>query len=300
MTTDVTQIQWQIFYQNIKDPSWPDAPHVEDFCKLPELVQKEILDVHQARSFFCLDTEQDIIDFTQLYHDMNNATSVLIDHTLDQEIAIGDICVCYDQNLDGGGSSEYKVVLQALDFLGIPTQSKACLEWCSGPGFFGFALLAQHGCDYLYLNDCYEPAIQACRKTIFNLPPRYANRVTVLHTDSCANFPADIKFDLVIANPPHFPNWNFMLTQYNPAFPGTWNTSVLRREIDKNWLIHKNFFDNIYQYLYPGAKIVLLENIHGIGPWELESMIDPEKFKITRCFRFRQASISWYCEITAQ
>ena len=39
---------WNNFYNNIKDPSWPDCSSQHDFEKLPVLIQQEILNSHNA------------------------------------------------------------------------------------------------------------------------------------------------------------------------------------------------------------------------------------------------------------
>ena len=37
--------KWLTFYQQIKDPSWPDCDNEEDFCKLPDAIQQECIEV---------------------------------------------------------------------------------------------------------------------------------------------------------------------------------------------------------------------------------------------------------------
>ena len=39
------ETKWLTFYQQIKDPSWPDCDNEEDFCKLPESIQQECIEV---------------------------------------------------------------------------------------------------------------------------------------------------------------------------------------------------------------------------------------------------------------
>ncbi len=58
--------------------------------------------------------------------------------------AVGSTRVFYEYALDGGGTWEaphfVSVVRSILQTEGI-REFKNCLEWCSGPGFIGFALL---------------------------------------------------------------------------------------------------------------------------------------------------------------
>ena len=53
------------------------------------------------------------------------------------------------------------------------------------------------------------------------------------------------KFDLVVGNPPY----------YNDDTPV--DDLQYRLSIDKDWNIHKEFFDNITKYLMPGADLLL-------------------------------------------
>ena len=44
--TKIINSQWNEFYNNIKDPAWPDCLTVNDFELLPEFIKKEILEIH--------------------------------------------------------------------------------------------------------------------------------------------------------------------------------------------------------------------------------------------------------------
>lgn len=290
-----TQLAWKEFYQNIKDPSWPVCHHINDFDTLPDCIKDEIIHEHNGGIWFGLNLEEDITDFTGLYLDSENYTSSKItnlENKFDIYTEIDDIKVYYRQDLDGGGLSLCKDYPDAIRFLYADQCFDSCLEWCSGPGFIGFALFTEKICNHLYLNDFFEPAILACNKTIDLMPASYKNRVRTIHAESLADFPAEITFDLVVANPPHFPNFNFLLASNNKI-----KNSDYRIEIDQNWKIHKNFFSNIKKYLRPNAKIVLVENINGMSPWDMKKLFDSSEFQITRCFRFNKNPLYWYCEI---
>ena len=75
-------------------------------------------------------------------------------------------------------------------------------EWCAGPGFIGFSLLANGFCDSLCLSDVHPPAIAALKETVkIN---GLENKVSIYHSDSLDNIPNDEKWNLVVGNPPHY------------------------------------------------------------------------------------------------
>jgi hypothetical protein len=38
-----TKTQWQVFYERVKDPQWPDCDEEKDFLKLPRWIQQELI-----------------------------------------------------------------------------------------------------------------------------------------------------------------------------------------------------------------------------------------------------------------
>jgi len=292
MNNTLSQQGWKQFYDRIKDSSWPKCDIIDDFKKLPTWIQDEIKLKHFGQSWFALDNETEIIDFTDLYLDIDTAKPTAESNTdFDLQFQINDVSIFYNKELDGGGADFGQDFPSALRFLYGDHCFKNCLEWCAGPGFIGMAILAQELCDKLYLNDFYEPAIQACEKTIGSLPEKYKGKVTTLQTSTVKEFDDALVFDLVVANPPMFSNLNFMLVNDSTMIPD------LRKELDKNWEAHKNFFANIGRHLTQDAKILLVESINGMSPWDMQQLFDPYQFKINRCFRFKKNPLSWYCEI---
>ena len=84
--------------------------------------------------------------------------------TLTDYIEFNGIKVYYTKELDGGGAGFGQ---DYIDFVrsNFPRQERI-FEWCSGPGFIGFSLLAHGLCNTLCLADINPLAIQACLKTI--------------------------------------------------------------------------------------------------------------------------------------
>jgi len=94
------------------------------------------------------------------------------------------IRVYYTKELDGGGAGfgqDYIEYVRA----NFPRQQRV-FEWCSGPGFIGFSLLAHGLCDTLCLADINPLAVQACQKTIRE--NKLANKVKVHMSDNLKTF----------------------------------------------------------------------------------------------------------------
>lgn len=73
-------------------------------------------------------------------------------------------------------------------------------EWCSGPGFIGFALLEAGLTENLVLADISEDAM-ACAKQTVDHNPKIKERVHYYVSDNMKSIPKSEKFDLVVGNP---------------------------------------------------------------------------------------------------
>ena len=156
----------------------------------------------------------------------------------------GDIDVFHKRHLDGGGSSFGQAFVPFLQQRGMPKQRRI-FEWCAGPGFIGFSLLAHGLCESLCLADINDEAVAACRRTIRR--NGLENRVAVHRSDNLADIPKAECWDLIVSNPPHFAD----------DFIGQ------LKEHDSGWQLHRDFFLNVLPHLNPGAVIVLQENNRG-------------------------------------
>ena len=163
--------------------------------------------------------------------------------------------VHFKTHLDGGGSTIGQNFLPFLDQRGMPRQDRA-FEWCSGPGFVGFSLLAFGFCDTLCLVDINPLAVRACRRTIAE--NRLSDRVSVYLSDNLADIPQTERWDLVVSNPPHFLE----------AAQGD------IRSLDTDWQIHRGFFGAIGRFLKPGGVIILQESTRGSTAETFRDMIE--------------------------
>jgi methylase of polypeptide subunit release factors len=155
----------------------------------------------------------------------------------------------WERGLDGGGSTQYRDFLKLLE----NKKYDHGLEWCAGLGAIGFSLLDAGICERMSFTDIYEPSqtyidTNAIKNNI-------SNKVRSYITDAISKLPSDAKFDVVVGNPPHCYNTDGLFLSKTTA----------RLVMDKDWLIHKEFFSNIIQYLNPNGEIFLSET----GPHEV-------------------------------
>jgi methylase of polypeptide subunit release factors len=165
------------------------------------------------------------------------------------------IRVSSKSHLDGGGSTFGQDFIPVLRARGMPKQPRA-FEWCAGPGFIGFSLLAHGLCETLCLADVNPEAVAACRRTISE--NKLESRVAVYQSENLAHIPASERWDLVVSNPPHFDDRAEGQLRYH----------------DPEWSVHREFFEAVGRYLKPGGVIVLQENNTGSTPATFASMIE--------------------------
>ena len=185
------------------------------------------------------------------------------------------INVYYKIELDGGGTTFGQDYLPVLANKYPGRMFNRAYEWCSGPGFIGFSLLSHGVCKTLCLSDLYDPSITAAEVTI-NYEPNVCNKlVTTYLCKDIGLIPKHEKFDLVVANPPHFNDFN--------GIPQNDYTGI-RISKDINWRAHTNFFNNIKQHLTPDGVILLQEHIHGAKLQDLIGMIQQNELQVTDRF----------------
>ncbi|MBK7860621.1 MAG: class I SAM-dependent methyltransferase [Archangiaceae bacterium] len=172
------------------------------------------------------------------------------------QVKYGPLSVSYLPVLDGGGMTfgqQYlDVIRQKLGRVG------HAFEYCAGPGFIGFSLLAHGLCERLTLADINPEAVRAARDTVAR--NGLQDRVAVYESDCLDQIPATEKWDLVVSNPPHFDGDQ---QEYKDAI----------RLIDPGWEIHKRFYRDVKKFLKPGASIIFQENAHATRSEDFEQMI---------------------------
>jgi|SRR5581483_9179066 len=170
-------------------------------------------------------------------------------------VSYGRIRVHYKKHLDGGGSSFGQEFIPFLRGLSMPKQGRA-FEWCAGPGFIGFSMLAHGLCETLCVADINPEAVEACRRTIAD--NNLQARVACYRSDNLNDIPVSERWDLVVSNPPHFAD----------EYIGELRTH------DPDWRIHRGFFAGIAAHLNPGGVVVLQENNNGSTADTFRAMIE--------------------------
>jgi SAM-dependent methyltransferase len=155
--------------------------------------------------------------------------------------------VVFDRNdLNGEGPTVGQDFVRALLELGF----KRCAnlyEFCSGPGYIGYSLLANGFCEHLTLADINPAAVEKARETAhFN---GIEHLVNIYQSDVLEQMPATEHWDLVVSNPPHF----------LPS--AATDTSI--RAFDPDWNVHRRFYASVKRFMKPGGHIVMQENIKG-------------------------------------
>jgi methylase of polypeptide subunit release factors len=172
-------------------------------------------------------------------------------------VRYGDIRVSYLPELDGGGMTFGQA------FVGLVRERigkvRHAFEFCAGPGFIGFSLLAHGLCERLTLADINPAAVRACEQTVRE--NRLEDRVAVYESDVLAGIPSEERWDLVVSNPPHFDGSE---DSYRGAI----------RLIDPGFRIHRRFYADASRHLVPGGSILFQENSRASDVGVFAAMIE--------------------------
>lgn len=173
----------------------------------------------------------------------------------------GRVAVCYSPALDGGGSSygqDYvRFVRESLGRVG------SVSEWCAGPGFIGFSLLAHELCAELTLTDINPAAVAACRATV--ALNGLTGQVVVHRSDNFDDVPSHQPWDLVVGNPPHSGSRDLLP-------PERHREPILY--MDPDWTIHRRFYATVRSHLHLGSAVVVQENSTLSSVADFRSMIE--------------------------
>lgn len=171
--------------------------------------------------------------------------------------AIYNSLVVFDKgDLEGGGLTFGQDFTRALLELG-GGRCERVFEFCSGPAYIGYSLLAHGFCEKLTLSDIDPKAIAATRQTAsFNNIDHLVNTYV---SDGLKQIPETEKWDLLVSNPPHF-------LPENSSSP-----DVLLHDV--GWLVHRDFYRTVKKFMKPGAHVVFVENSNGSRPEDFEPMV---------------------------
>ena len=174
-------------------------------------------------------------------------------------VTYGAIDVCYLDELDGGGA---RFGQDYLSF--IPShigKVNRALEWCAGPAFIGFSLLAAGLCTELTLLDINPIATAACRETVRN--NGLGGLVRIYESDCMDALQQGDFYDLVVANPPHCGE--------TTRSPGG-HSQILYN--DAEWRIHRKFYQQVPEYLSDEGRVILQEDSELSSVDDFRAMIE--------------------------
>lgn len=176
---------------------------------------------------------------------------------------INELDVYYTNETNGGGNAFAEDYCNAINGLYPDRTFENALEWCSGPGFIGYAILATGLCKRITLNDLHQPALDMAEITKLK-NPAFTDKISIYPGSTLTNIPESEKFDLVVANPPHYLSKFSASSSLGFDKMGI-NISGHQAEIlvDENWQAHTTFYNEIKKLLAPDGVILIQENESG-------------------------------------
>jgi hypothetical protein len=155
-----------------------------------------------------------------------------------------------------GGMAFGRDFPRVLNELGVRRAGRL-FEFCSGPGYIGYSLLAAGWCETLALSDIDAGSIASARHTAaYN---GLEARVSAYVSDALDQIPETERWDLVVANPPHF--------LPDPSRPEDIQV------FDRDWSLHRRFYGSVERHMRPGGLVVVVENSESSEPGLFEDMI---------------------------
>lgn len=173
------------------------------------------------------------------------------------EKLLSGISIKYPRLLDGGGLNFRDDLIRVVKQTGKYVYNRG-FEWCSGFGVLGYEMLGLGMCNHIVFSDYFPDAIKNCIETAE--ANNLSNYVTTYLTSTIQQIPESEKFDLVISNPPHCPNYEEFVTimkDQNQSDVVIQNSARLC--VDQDFAIHNEFFAHIRKRLTHDADVYLIE-----------------------------------------
>ena len=166
------------------------------------------------------------------------------------------LVVFHRPELNGGGLTHGQNVPRVLLEFGLK-RCERLFEFCAGPGYIGYNLLANGFCERLVLSDINPEAVGAAQYTAkFN---GVEHLVEIYLSDGLDQIPADERWDLVVANP--------------PAFGRRVESEPDLIAYDAEWALHRRFYASVKKFMKPGGHAVMVEDLGYSTPEVFEPMI---------------------------
>ncbi len=182
------------------------------------------------------------------------------------------IKIYHKRDLHGEGMTVGMDYTRVLNHLNIqPVEN--LFEFCAGPSYIGYNLLANEFCRHLTIADINPQAIDCANYT--RKINKLDNKVDIYLSDVFDKIPQTNKFDLVIGNPVHFDE------EYSS---NEWRYNSNRNLIagDANWEIHEKFYKNVKNYMKEGGLVIMQENSKGSNLDIFKEMISKNGGKLIK------------------
>ena len=196
-------------------------------------------------------------------------------------ISYGKILVAFERDLIGGGTSFGQAYIPFVK----ENFSKVdhVFEWCAGPAFIGFSLLAHGLCNSLTLADKEQAAVDAAMASVH---VNGLTRVVRVHRSDCLDdIPPQESWDLVVGNPPH--------SQVDKVMPDL--PSIIY--YDRDWSAHHRFYSQVSGFLRPGGSVLIIEDGRYSNPSDFKPMIEKAGLQWVGSFdakpTIKQAGLQW-------
>lgn len=199
-----------------------------------------------------------------------------------RSITYNNINVHFNDELDGGGTVFGQDYISVIRNISWRSPVGRVFEYCAGPGFIGFSILAHELCQSLCVADFFDSAVVACNETVRN--NGLEDRVSVYKSDCLDDIPPEEKWDLVVSNPPHFVE---LCQRFGPVGP------ITRLYLDPGWNVHRRFYAKIKDHLTPSGVIIMQENAYGSHVETFRPMIEAAGLRVAH-WHFSKAFPEFY------
>jgi hypothetical protein len=178
-------------------------------------------------------------------------TSLLgMSNGLERSVTYNGITVYDRPELDGGGWMHGQDYIRGLLDLGFQQVERIC-EFCAGPAYIGFSLLANGFCRELTLVDINPAAIAVQQKTVRE---NHLEKVVKIYQSDCLDqVPRSEQWDIVVSNPPQY-------------LPVEHHDPKNIRAFDPGWTIHQRFYASVKNFMKPGGHTVIEECAVPLAP----------------------------------
>lgn len=181
--------------------------------------------------------------------------------------------IYYDVEYDGGGTT-FGINALKNEVVQNSIRPGKILEMCSGPGFMGFYLNFKGFADSLTLVDINYENNTFIQRTIIDNGLGNTNFIASNGFDNVS----DIEFDTIVINPPHYSS---------PRDGGYPSIQEELMSLDEDMYLHQEFFENAKNYLKKDGVIILIGNMGGITPNDVEDVAgDDYNVELIACDRF--------------